>query len=312
MLKKEYKLVVIKIIKLVFIILIVDFSLGYISKQLFYSQKTGKYARSTYAIKKTEAEILIFGSSHAHRHYIPEIFEKELQQRCYNAGAEGQQLLYHSSLQKMILKRYTPQIMILNIDADFLYQFEESYSRLSDLHPYYTEYSEELKPTLELRSRFVDVKLFFNSYQVNSTIMHIIRYGISAQVDDMGYRPLFGVMNNDDNDEKEEELGIINEIDINFEKALLIFIENTKQNNIKLYFVTSPTYKLKDHSKNKSFNRIKQIVKDEEIPFIDLSNDPRFISKGELFHDVSHLNKKGAILFTQYVINDIKQSLNDE
>ncbi|OED43529.1 hypothetical protein AB832_02515 [Flavobacteriaceae bacterium (ex Bugula neritina AB1)] len=214
-------------IKFILILLVLDFSFGYIAKQFFYNQETGKYARSTHAIKETEADILIFGSSHAHRHYIPEVIEKELGQSCYNAGAEGQQLVYHGALLDMVLKRYTPKTIVLNIDTDFLLEFEDAYGRLSDLHPYYSEYSQELKPVLGLRSKFVDVKLFFHLYQMNSTIMHIIRYGISPQVDYKGYRPLFGSIkkkNNKDRieDQNKENRGDV--IDQNFVDALKKFI----------------------------------------------------------------------------------------
>ncbi len=297
-------------IKFILILLVIDFSLGYITKQFFYSQETGKYARSTQAIKETEAEILILGSSHAHRHYVPEVIEKELGKSCYNAGAEGQQLVYHLALLDMILKRYTPKTIILNIDEDFLLEFEEAYSRLSDLHPYYDEYSKELKPVLGLRSNFVDVKLFFHLYQMNSTIMHIIRYGASPQVDYKGYRPLFGTIKKSNDQRHKEDNNRENRgdvIDQNFVNTLKNIIITVKKKNINLVFVTSPSYNEVDHSKNISFSKIKEIIRAENVSFIDFINNPDFIHKNELFHDPSHLNDSGSKLFSKQVAQRIRR-----
>ncbi|AXT59930.1 hypothetical protein D1816_06050 [Aquimarina sp. AD10] len=299
MIKKEYKLSLIKLGKFLLIFLIVDFGLGIVSKQLFFSQETGKYARSIQAVKNTNAQVLIFGSSHAHRHYVPEVFEKNLNKTTYNAGAEGQQLLYHLAMQQMIVKRVKPEVIILNIDEDFLYYSKEAYDRLSDLHPYYSDYRQELRPILGLESKLVDVKLFFNAYQTNSTIMHVLRYFASPQLDYLGYRPLFGKI--------EKHSSIINEtnkeqdLDDNFVNALYQFIATAIDNDIKLVFVTSPRLNQVDDVNNVSFNKIKNIAKEKEIPLINYFNHKEFTNKLELFHDPSHLNDTGARLFSRDV-----------
>ncbi|MBG6133659.1 hypothetical protein IWQ47_005131 [Aquimarina sp. EL_43] len=310
MIRKEYKTSLIKLGKFLVIFLIVDFALGMISKQLFFSQETGKYARSTYAIQETNAKVLIFGSSHAHRHYVPEVIETELKKSCYNAGAEGQQLLYHMALQKMIIKRMEPELMILNIDEDFLYHTKEAYDRLSDLHPYYSDYRDDLKPILGLQSKLVDFKLFFRGYQTNSTIMHVIRYYASPQLDYKGYRPLFGKVKLSKHINEEVQSKIekgVEDIDQNFVAALQMFIAIAKDHNIDLVFVTSPTYFTVDHSMNTSFNRIKTIAEKENIPFVDFFNDQQFMGKPTLFHDPSHLNNDGAKLFTKKLADQIKK-----
>ncbi|WP_103068553.1 hypothetical protein [Aquimarina sediminis] len=313
MMQKEYTKSFIKLGKFIIIFLIADLVLGVISKQLFFSQETGKYARANHAINKTDAKVLILGSSHAHRHYVPEVIEEELKVSCYNAGAEGQQLLYHAALQKMILKRTKPELLILNIDEDFLYYSKEAYDRLSDLHPYYSDHGDVLQPILGLQSKLVDFKLFFNAYQTNSTIMHVLRYYASPQIDYKGYRPLFGKIkpsvgsiDEKESDNKDKK----GEIDQNFVTALHSFITTARDNNIKLVFVTSPTYKPVDHSTNESFTHIKAIAEKEKVPFLDYFNAGQFTSIPELFHDPSHLNDDGARLFTRDLAKQLKKSQN--
>ncbi len=307
MIKKDYKISIFKIVKFLLILLIVDFTFGAISQYVFFNQKTGKFARATHAIEQTNAKILIFGSSHAHRHYVPEMFEKELQTSSYNAGAEGQQLLYHTALQKMILKRTKPDLIILNIDEDFLYGSQAAYDRLSDLHPYYDNHRKELKPILALQSRFVDVKLFFKSYQTNSTLVHAIRYYLAPQTDFKGYRPLYGKLNASDKLKEVETDEIETKIDQNFVNAFTSFIATAKDNNIKLVMVTSPNLIKKEHLDNESFRMMKEIIKKKNITMIDFFNSERFLDKYELFHDSSHLNNEGARLFSSLLAKEIKK-----
>ncbi|WP_027391618.1 SGNH/GDSL hydrolase family protein [Aquimarina latercula] len=304
---KEYSSIFLKIIKFVIIILIVDVLLGIVSNQIFFLQETGKYARANHTIYETEAEVLIFGSSHAHRHYVPEVLEKQLHTTAYNAGAEGQQLLYHLAMQEMLLKRSTPDLFILNIDEDFLYSSDIAYDRLNDLHPYYSEFKDELRPIFRLNSKFIDVEMFFKSYLLNSTIIHILRYYVSPQLDYKGYRPLHGITRNN---QIKNDLNNIDdqskEIDENFVFALKEFIDNSKSNKVDLVFVISPALR-KIRSNNKSLALINKISKEEEVPILDFSEDKNFNNKLDWFHDPSHLNDKGARYFTKLVSERINQ-----
>jgi hypothetical protein len=43
----------------------------------------------TYSVEGTKADLLIFGSSRANRHYLPDNFEKRMNLSCFNIGQEG-------------------------------------------------------------------------------------------------------------------------------------------------------------------------------------------------------------------------------
>ena len=311
--KFELKLTGIKILKFTMIFLVIDFCLGSISNQIFLNQKTGKFHRSTYTIYEAKEDILIFGSSHAHRHYVPDVIEKELSKTCYNAGAEGQQLLYHAALQKMIFKRSRPKLIVLNIDESFLFKSDIAYNRLHDLHPYYQDFKNELRPILGLNSSLINFKLFFKSYRTNSTLIHALRYHLSPQIDYKGYRPLDDKMTLDKVDTYKKtpsEKEFIEEIDDFFVEALKNFISEAKQNNVKLLFVTSPNLIERDHSNNESLNRIKKIADLEGVPFLDFLNSPQYMNQLELFHDPSHLNDDGAKLFTSTMAHFINSNMD--
>jgi hypothetical protein len=109
MVKSEFKVLFSKSLRFFIVFLLIDLSLGFIAKEIFFSQKTGKYSRLTHSIQRDSSEVIIMGSSHANRHYIPSILEKELNMTCYNSGVQGQGLIFHTALQKMIFKRHKPK-----------------------------------------------------------------------------------------------------------------------------------------------------------------------------------------------------------
>jgi hypothetical protein len=301
--KKELSLIITKSVTFILIFLLIDILAGSLLRKLFFAQDTGKYARLTYATQELKKDIIIMGSSHAIRHYVPSVFDSVLNKPTYNMGAEGQKLLYQLASQKMILSRYNPKIIVLNVDYDWLYYNIHSYSRLNDLHPYYSTNKNEIENILSLNKSYTQFKLFFNAYQLNSTIIHIIKYKIKPQEDFLGYRPLYGILN-------EKKLEINNKeqssdtIDKQMVEAYKQFISNVKENNIKLFLVGSP----KPHNINtnsESLSLLKEIAQKNDIPYLDFYNSSEFLKQYQLFHDDTHLNNNGAIKFSKLVSKEI-------
>ena len=97
----------------IIVILILDFLIGKSLEYFYFKQKSGLQYRTTYSIDSTRAEILVFGSSRANHHYVPEVFEDSLKMSFYNTGRDGNRLLYNFAVFSSILKRDTPKIVIL-------------------------------------------------------------------------------------------------------------------------------------------------------------------------------------------------------
>jgi hypothetical protein len=302
-----------KAIKFLAFFLLIDFSLGAAAEYLFFHQSSGKYARITYSLEKVNSDILIFGSSHANRHYVPEVFEKKLKLSCYNAGVQGQQILFHSALEEIIVNRIKPKIIILNIDENWLYQSKDSYDRLADLHPYYSNYPNVIKPVLSLKSKFDYLVLYLKSYKFNSTIVHIVKYFFKPQLSQKGYNPLYGKlsgskMKTTQLSTKQNVETVKKPIDTNFVNALYRFIQVAKENNIKLFLVASPTIN-GIQIKNESNEMIKEIINKSKVSFIEFTSNKNFIGKYELFNDESHLNNDGAKLFSELLSDSIRNKM---
>lgn len=286
-----------------------DLIFGFAAKQIFFNQKSGKYARITYSIQEASPDILIFGSSLANRHYVPEVIEKGLGLTCYNAGVQGRGLIFHTALEKMILERAAPKLIILNVNQNWMYKSETAYDGLNDFVPYYWDYRKILKPLLSLNTKMIDYTLLFQAYQTNSTIVHAIKYFFSPQIDYKGYRPMYGEMMPPEtpvSNKEPAEIPLVGELDTDFIETLKSFIASAKEKNVDLIFVVAPLVNEVDFSKSTSLIVIKTIAAREGIPFYDFSNDTTYKYRYDLFADPNHLNDQGAHIFSQAMVDTIK------
>jgi len=85
---------VLKTLLLIVFVFLIDCTIGTTLQYFYFKQESGFLYRTTYAIEKTKADVLIFGSSRASRHYNPNIFTNRIHLSCYNVGHDGNFILY--------------------------------------------------------------------------------------------------------------------------------------------------------------------------------------------------------------------------
>jgi hypothetical protein len=309
---KQVLRVVTKSIKVLICLFLLDTIFGEIQRHIFFQQKSGKFFRINYTMDKTTEDLLIFGSSHAAAHYVPDVFEQELGLSCYNAGVAGQQILFHGALQRIALERITPKLMILDIDIYGFYSDRYQYDRLSDLFPFYYKHSDIIGRVLDLKSRLTKYALKSKLYQYNSTIVHVLRYWLSPQEDRKGYRVTFVQLPRPAQTIKEggeaqpPPVQRTRPFDKNLIAALEQFVINAKRRNILLVFTFSPTLEYDGTSTDGAVNKIRSIADSYDIKLFDYINDPHFLGRYELFADSGHLNDPGARLFSKMVADKIR------
>lgn len=69
----------------------------------------------------------------------------------------------------------------------------------------------------------------------------------------------------------------------------------------------SPSYSEKDVAFLQSVNRLSKMAKNYGYMLIDYSSNGRFLSDSTLFKDISHLNNKGARVYTDSVIREFRR-----
>lgn len=297
----------VKLMSFLIILIFLDFAFGSLLKHFYFKQQSGILYRTTYAIDSTKAEMLIFGSSTANHHYIPDSFSEAFHISCYNTGRDGNSIFYSYAVLQGILKRYTPKMIILDMYDQAFMKEQSSYDRISSLLPYYNT-NPEVRSIIQLKSPFEKYKLLSKIYPFNSMLFTIgignadFNKGREDVMDQNGYVPLTETW--------KKPLGFDTtlpkyEIDSNKVKFFKSFIIECNTSNIELYIVLSPKF-IKYKYEDSTIGIVNRIAQEFKIPFYNFTNDSFFLSNQNLFFDRDHLNEEGAKIFTGRVINKIK------
>jgi len=286
------------------VVFVLDFAIGRTLRYFYFKESSGQGYRSTFAMEKTEAAILVFGSSPAAHHYIPEIFEHSLKMNFYNTGKDGEGTFYQLAVLRSVLKRYKPKIIIFDWSGTFL-KDKFSYDGLSSLLPYYRTHP-EIRDIVEFKSKFEKVKLLSEIYPFNSELLTIILGNLNLNKkrmpDDKGYVALY----------KEWQAKIHSALPYNKYPADPIkvkcfreFIIRAKESGAKIFVVYSPIFRI--YTVNQEFEICNNICAMEKVPVWNFTSDTTFLKNNHLFQDIAHLNYKGAVIFSKLILEKMKR-----
>ncbi|HEV2355551.1 MAG TPA: hypothetical protein VGR89_14980 [Puia sp.] len=299
---------------LVFLIALIvcDSVMGMVARMLFYSQKSGKYARLTYTVKTDTSAIVVLGSSHALAHFIPDMIQDSLHESAFNYGANGQKLLFSRALYEIRKRRSEPAMVLLNVDADWFFDKRSQEERMSDLYPYYDLAGDIILRDFSSRDRFIErLKFLSRTFPYNSTIVHVIRYKLKPQHDFNGYEPLFGAVDSAQlatvlHSEKKKTVAAAPQPDGELMGMFTQFISEMQKDRIKLIVVFSPELLKPDKFERSMYERIRNVCDSTGTALLDFSTSGYFNNNRLLFHDLSHLDDSGARIFTGMLIDSIK------
>jgi len=309
--RNEYLAFSIKLIRLLAIVFLCDLLIGGTLKHFYFNQKYGRQYRAYYTIEKTNADILIFGSSRAFNHYRPDIFESRLKQTCYNSGSPGQFLLYDYATLRAVLKRYSPKLIILDLMPESLAaetETDNTYERLSFLLPYYKDH-EEMRPIIDLKGQYEKLKLVSSIYPFNSSLLYTTAGYLELEkfkqlnATDRGYQPSYAVWEKPSKIIKPDpETSSLDSVKVNVYKQ---FIDECRNAGTELLIVCSPRLHIYKNEEE-SLKAEKNIAKEKNVKFIDFTNDAFFVKHPELFaYDPIHLNHEGAGIFCNRVVDSL-------
>lgn len=271
----------------------------------------GRYYKTSYSLKNCKEDLIIIGSSRGEQNYIPKIFEDSLGLGCWNASRGGQGLPYFRAIEEGILDRYTPKVVILNVDENDLVA-PPDYEIAGVLRPYYHS-CPSIRPVLNKASSFEWLLMQSRLYEYNSSFYYLLRpyfiEGLDGKTSDKGWKPNSGKLHV----EFAKKLEIANEIDkdsLNKESVALIetFIKKIRQKGCQLIFVVSPNYGRSSDSSH-TIQYLREKSRKEDIPLFVYSSDTAFITKPDYFADPDHLNVEGAQLFTKDLVHKIRPKI---
>ncbi|MDF4201838.1 hypothetical protein PXD56_02655 [Maribacter sp. SA7] len=288
----------------IIIVFVLDFAVGESLEYFYFKQTSGFQYRTTYSMEKTNEDILVFGSSRANHHYKPSVFKKKLNSSFYNTGRDGNFIFYQTAVLKSILKRYKPKLILYDFTGEFNIN-QTDYDRLSSLLPYYKNHS-EIRNIVNLRSQYEPVKNFSRIYPYNSTIGNIAIGNININglrtKDKNGYVPLYGEWKEP---LKMRDIIKFEKTDKNKINVFKDFLSLCKENGIAVMVIVSPVYYTYD--KDYSLELCEEICNEYKIPFFNFTKNQDFLESPYLFDDVSHLNDKGATLFSEKVADLVRE-----
>lgn len=303
------------------VLLALDQALGFAFRKIYFSQRVGQYAQTTYAIDSAQQDIMIFGSSRAVRHYSSPIISQITGLSCYNSGRDAQMIPYATAVEEVTLNRHKPKLVILDINPWELAVNQSKYEKLSILLPYCREHKELVKYIQEI-SPFEPYKLLSQTYPYNSSIFILASNTLtpsSVKKDQNGYLPLENILTKAYLDEYTAKMKarwerIRTKKEVAEEKGVAYFRQflcRTAKDQVKTLVVISPTIL------NNPFELDNQLLERQmvericseypNVTFLDYSTDARFNFHFEKFSDEFHLNKNGAEEFSTILAEYIKQ-----
>ena len=260
--------------------------------------------KNNYIAYNIKEELLIMGSSRAAHHYKPDILSDSLNMSCYNCGRDGNGIILMYGRYKLLQERYTPKVIIYDVLYDFDLKVNDNIKYTADLKKYFN--NAEIKNIIKDISYTECIKMESNMYRHNSTIINTIGNFITQEQDiNKGYLPMHNKMKIIP--EKKENI----EQEVSFDEIKLLYLEKLIkecQGKTQLFFTISPFYFQQEVSLN--YAPIKQLCEKYNVPFIEYDG-MFFIENKDLFSDSSHLNDKGATLYSQIIAHYVKEYLSN-
>lgn len=287
----------IKLFVFLLLMVFIDQLGGRILEKFYFSTKSSYPAKHRYVAHDATDDIIVYGSSRTYRHYNPGIITQESGISSYNAGMQGNGIVFAHGMYIVSRNHYTPKIALIDIfyEYDFRNLFDNT-RYLDLLKPFYGE-SADLQEYFKKLDPASSIKMISMLFRFNSQIFSILknqREGISKN-EFKGFEPELGSTLNDN--EPRGNLTIDSYIDPVKKSVLEETIELMKKDGVKPILVFSPIWYNVEHLAYR--DSIGNIAKRHDVEFWDYSTSENFSSRD--FYDFEHLNSQGAEKFSRLI-----------
>lgn len=255
------------------------------------------------ALFSREADVLILGSSRANHSFDCRVLEDSLGMSCYNAGRDGQNMVYDAMVFFTYIERHLPKLVVLDVASSMM--DDSWFDSLHEMNCYYG-LANPLDRIVEENSTWTDrLKLQSNLYRYNNTwqwLIHAYRAKNEAERD--GYRPMPVNVRNPFKASFRE--GNAFHVDKRCVEYLNRIRKTCEEKHILLVLTVTPTLVVEKKGGIAEWTR--SFCKKHTVSFFDYSKDKMFYEHPELFYDMTHVNQKGAELFTKIFVRDLNHS----
>lgn len=280
----------IKIILFFVAIVVVDILFGVACQYMNDHSKGGGVKSRYYVCKESTEDVLVFGSSRAKHHYVPDIIEDSLKMTCYNTGEDGNGIILCYGFLKMITERYSPKLIIYDVTEFDMFE-DDNMKYLDLMKPFYYEKGiDSIFWSVEPKTR---IMMLSNLYRYNTTCLRVIGNYVHPMTNyPKGYLPLHKTMDYEP-EIKEEQCKVVDTLKIHYFEE---FIRLARNKGISLVCCVSPSYKAP--ADDNKYESIRSLCKQYYVPFLYYGLDPVISRENICFQDRTHMNDEGARIYT--------------
>ncbi len=306
------------------LVVLLDFGISRILNQIYKQNKVGESGGvlNYYLGHEVPSDLLILGSSRAHRHVIPDSFNC----KGFNLSHHGFRIPFTAGILDILQQEQKiPKIVLVHLELNsFCYHIEDDLkdSELRNLNFFYGK-NDFITDQINKLSYGEKFKYFLSSYKYNGKVPSLISNFIETQnfKDHNGFKGL--EMNPEDSSRIQKQIDIRKSLKFNPEvsefkisdtgkKYLNHVAEMFQNSDSNLIFFSSPRYLENTTGEELSRNFLKQFLEEQNIPYLDYTNYkiPE-LKRKKYWRDVEHMNIDGAKVFTPILRNDLQLLLDD-
>ena len=293
---------------LCFAVLVVagDRLLGDAMKHLHDATTTGEVGRLNWVINDVEAPIVVFGTSRALHHYVPQVMTDSTGLHCCNCGFEGLGITTNYALIRALTQRYQPRLIIYELS--YYYDLElapENSSMWRVRRMASLTCRDSLLCAVDPWER---LRMCSHIYPYNSTIVDMLlsrhdTSGYDQAVTDHGYWPLHGTLNSQQPQHTHRP-----RTDVTDPNKLAMLADLMARYHDRLLICSSPSCASELYDPH-MYAPVKALAEQHGVPFLEMDTDTAFVGHDHLWDDRVHLNHTGARLFTARVAHHAREWL---
>lgn len=284
-------------------VVLLDRGIFLLLDRAFREVEVGSFGGKVNHARKARAEVVVIGSSRALRHYDTVLLRERLGRTVYNTGCDGQGLPYMRGVMDLILRDYTPELFIIDVDPTFVVDPDPYLDRVTVLASFLDE-SEVIRELIYSRGPLERFKYLSRAFRYNSRALAVLRDRGRPNRTLAGYEPVDGVL-----DPALREMALPRmdhqRLDPRDLELLRDMIRAARAAGSRVVLVNSPRY---GHAleycptRRACFEGIQAVADEEGVPYFRVCVDcsPELRDPG-LFLNPGHLNRHGAARFTEIV-----------
>lgn len=279
-----------------------DVVVGAVMRHLVRTAKYGVTKRYNEIADSITDDILLFGSSLGRRNYNPDILSDSLGMSFCSCAQEKGGILMMYGRYKLIRQRYTPRVVLYDVERDYDLLDEDCERYLMPLRYYYDRPGiDSLFAAVSPRQRLL---MLSQCYRYSEDPVQVIGDQIRPNHEHhKGYSPRPWGMNPKRAVPDTVVSADYSELKLDYLERFLA--ESSAESKVVL--LISPGY---GASSDSVFEPVKQLARRHGLPLINHYCDTAFTLHPEFYYDPIHLNSRGADRYSRVVAGELHSILN--